>query len=139
MSFYEELYTAIKNSTLFPKLTGGFFRGFVDSETFPYMRYETVDDEPEEFADDELSVLQTVSCFFSCFDTDDAKVKELLDDVETLFVKGDSLMWFGGQTVSANLGSGSSIEEDPDKDEQGNIVWHGIRVIDFRIQRKVGT
>lgn len=138
MSFYEEIYTAIKISTLYPKLTGGFWRGFVDSETFPFMRYDVNYDEPDEFADDD-NLIQIVSCFFHCFALTDFQTKELLDEIETLFVKGESLEWTGGHTISANLGSGSSFEEDPDRDEQGNLVWHGIRVIDFKIQRKVGT
>lgn len=109
------------------------FRGWRDQAPgktpLPYVTFDSPSaGEPD--GDTGTAIAENVVVRLHAWANEDAQVDRMLDALEAEFL-GNGIAASGGAVLEVNRGSREDAYLDPDRDEQGEEVWHGV--IDFTI------
>ena len=135
-----KIRTTILDDAMSAQLTGGYHRNrpIDPPEGKTYLYVETSEGEGTHDTS-KTTLIVEVTATFHLYGVDEIEVSDILDSIEKLFVQiDDGLSWSTGSTMSITKGS-KMILEDPGRESDGNIVWHGILSLEFLVKRNIGV
>lgn len=122
------------------RLPGGLSHGRPDANpTMPYGYYEVLSDVGIDAEDTGTGVLETLAIAFHAYAVSsenfggDQLADEALEWIRDVFVNEQPLMTWTGGAVTRTQKTGGDLSEDPDRLEDGNVVWHAILVLEFTV------
>ena len=134
---YEVLSTQVEFDQ---RLPGGFTHGVPEGDpVMPYGHYRVMSEGASEAEDTGTGVLETAAMEFHAFavSTDtfsgDQIADEALEWIRDVFVNSRPAMTWAGGAVTRVHKTGGDLSEDPDRLENGAVVWHAILILEFTV------
>lgn len=111
------------------------YAGYATDATIPYVTYTLQPGSPAEYhtADHNQGTLTTYPIMFSvwtqAYITAISRIEEIVQTFEDAFPDMDNDICIKVEKIS------EYVEQDPEQDETGPVVWRGICIIEFTIAR----